>query len=292
MFGNFTQSFKGTFILSTVFLFLLMSCGYDESSFEIKSQTERITNLIDQENYDAVIDWYDSISAKDQNTYKRHYAYAKLGKGGFDPINIVPNILNLQSFESPFRAKLFESCENKKLKSFDTPELHCLTVRLMNQLPSIDNQHLLEGEKLLVEMAENGTITDSDYTLLLVLQTAIVLKRVGNVLESYLYLGENISDDHLRFFYHQIESAALASEKWISTMEKSPKEISKRITGLEKVSIIDNIEGKTKFLKETGIPFILENIRVSKQDSLARVSRMFFIQTIDSVLRDHFKVTP
>lgn len=274
-------------------MLVMTACGQNQSAhYQDRARVERITALIDSQRYDSVIRWYEGpqSSASQKITDERYYALAKLGKGGFDPINAIPNILGMQTFQSSERARLFGNCPNVVLKSFDTPQIKCLVVRLINQLPSVDNKDFMDGVEILAKKAKEGTITDSDYTLLLILQTSIVLKRVGNILESYLYLGDHVTDEQLDFFYKQIEYAALASKTWIEQMSKSPDELSRRITGLRNVSILKNIEGKTKFIKETGIPYVLENINGENRESKAILSRVMFIQVIDSTLRDYFDI--
>lgn len=269
---------------------LLAACGAKDEKFAKRAQMERITSLIDQQKYDAVLGWYGDAQTKDQDEFRRFYAYALLGKGGFDPIKIIPSVLAPQKFSSPHRAKLFGKCDNSQLASFDSPEINCLVVRLMNQLPSSSNSYLRQGEQVLNDLAKADKLSDADHTLLLILETGMVLKNIGNILESYLYLGEKLTDEQLAYFYKQIEVSAASLETWIANMEKSPTEVSKRITGLDKVSLLEGTQGNVKFLKETGIPYVIDTIRGNSRDSKAVLSRVFFIQVIDSVTRDYFFV--
>jgi hypothetical protein len=268
----------------------LTACGQQNKDFEEEARIERITALIDSRGYDSIINWYERSKQSDQKKYARFYALAKLGKGGFNPIEMIPKILAPQTFQSYERAKLFGNCSNQKLESFDKPEVRCLVVRMMNQLPNPNNRYLIEAKQILSDMAQNGELSSADYTLLLIVETALIVKRVGNVLEAYMRLGDNITDQQLHFFYAEIEKATMASESWIENMERSPEDVSKRVTGLSKVSILKDVRGQTRFIKETGIPYVLENIKTDNRNAVAVVSRMFFIQIIDTVLRDYFQV--
>lgn len=281
---------SGKFYLSLMAIFVVSACGDQSQRYEERAKVERITALIDAKSYDSIINWYEDAAHSEQVDYERYYALAKLGKGGFDPIDIIPKILAPQTFRSNQRARLFGDCDNRQLESFEAPEIRCLVVRLMNQLPNVNHVSLLEGEAILAQMAAQKKLSSADYTLLLLVETSIIVKRVGNILEAYLELGDNINDQQLQFFYGEIEKAAKASEQWIETMERSPKEVSKRITGLSKISIMEDFGGKTKFIKDTGIPFVLDNIKGENRDPVAVLSRMFFIQVIDTVLRDYFKI--
>ncbi len=281
---------SGKFYLNLLILVLMVGCGAQQEQFEERAKVERITALIDAKNYDAIIQWYESTPASERREYARYHALAKLGKGGFDPISMIPKILAPQAFPSYARSRLFGDCDNRALKSFNKPEIKCLMLRMMNQLPDPTHPDLLEGRQLLSDMSARGELSSADYTLLLLVETSLIVKRVGSILETYLELGDDVTDEQLHAFYAEIEKATLASQQWIENMERSPEEVSKRITGLSKVSIMQNLEGKTRFLKKTGIPYVLDNIKPDNRDSVAIVSRVFFIQVIDTVLQEYFGI--
>lgn len=279
---------KFTIVALMASLVLLMACGADVNHFDEKAKIERITALLDAERYDSIIDWYDGNDPLTQAEYRRFYALAQLGKGGFDPIKIIPRILAPQTFSTYERSQLFGRCANVQLKSFDIPEMNCLVVRMINHLPNIEDPHFKEGERTLSEMAKAGLLSEADHTLLLIIETGVVVKRIGNVLESYLRLGERLDEKHLHFFYDEIRRAAISSGEWIEQMQRSPEEVSKRLTGLQKLSILELTGEKASFAQGTGIPYILENINGENRSTRAVFSKMLVIQVIDRVLRDYF----
>ncbi|HVJ64330.1 MAG TPA: hypothetical protein VM901_03655 [Bdellovibrionota bacterium] len=284
---------RGKTLALSLLTLLSSACGYKSEHYEKRAQVERITSLLDSQSYGSVIEWYENAVESTQKEFRRYYVFAKLRRGGFDSVSIINDVLEPQRYRSRELYRLAGDCKNERLDSFDQPKLKCLMVRLANQLPDPNHPDIIDGERMLVEMANRNELSDADQTLLLILETAIIVRRVTNVLEAYLAIDpDTVADEDLVFFYNEMQKAALDSQRWIERMEKSPEKVSQRITGLTKVSLLKKVNGNTTFLKETGIPFVLKNVKKENRESIAVLARIFLIQTVGTVVREYFGVDP
>lgn len=268
-----------------LFIFLVfLSCSQKNDK---KLTDQSLTSMLDAGRYEEMIQYLEPELSKNpgDKTIAMYLAKAHLGMAGFEVLKLTSKVLGSQTVSNQVLQRLIPGCDLGVMGKFDLTHARCLLLRLLNNLPSIDDAHFKRALEIFRQnFPVENQLDESSRILIGVVEASGVIVRAGGILLRYEALDPvSASDDEIEWFFREISTLAVDTQHTLARVRDLEVEVSSALSGNIR-TILFQQSPKSQFIEQTAIPKIIALNDPKPGNTEQELIRTYLIQKLDDAV--------